>query len=333
MSVIAVDCMGGDNAPEAVIRGIALGDIRGSRYLLYGNSQILQPLCEQLLNDVNYEISHSDEAVGPDVGVMAALRGFRNTSMGHAISAVKEGNADAVVSCGNTAVYMAGAKIMLRTMDGIDRPALAALIPHMSGVSIALDLGANAEHTSRNLIEFALMGMALYSSFTGITDPSVALMNVASEELKGTAAVKEAAEWLRERVPSYVGYAEGGDLVSGAYNVLVSDGFSGNIALKAMEGTAKLLSTALKKAVSSNFLTSICGLGMKHALKREFGVFDPRKHNGAIMVGLRGVVVKSHGNSDDVAFANALSFTQKIVDDGLLAKISSRLQTREDVCS
>lgn len=333
MSIIAVDCMGGDNAPEAVIHGIALYGSDKSRYLLYGDSAVLQPLCESLLNGINYELCHTDDAVSADVGVMSALRGFRSTSMYHAISAVKDGKADAVVSCGNTAVYMAGAKILLRTVDGIDRPALAVLIPNLSGVSIALDVGANSEPTSRNLIEFALMGIALCSSFLGVEEPSVALMNVASEELKGTASVKDAAEWLREHVPSYAGYAEGGDFLSGAYNVVVCDGFSGNVALKAMEGSAKLLNVALRNAIRSNFFSLLCGLCLKKVLKRELDRFDPRKHNGAIMIGLRGVVVKSHGNSDAVAFANALSFAHKIVEAGLLAKISDRLKACESLCT
>jgi glycerol-3-phosphate acyltransferase PlsX len=324
--VIALDGMGGDCAPKAVLDGLAKASASDFRFLIFGDSKILEKHVSSLPNDISYEIRHTDVVVTSEMGVTSSLRFGKESSMGLAIRAVQEGEADAVVSSGNTGLYMALAKIILKTLDGIDRPAIASIIPGKKGKTVCLDLGANAECDVKNLVDFAIMGEALARALLYKKDIRIALLNIGTEETKGSRLVKKTAEILRKLFENYVGFVEGNDFGKGEVDVIVTDGFTGNVALKTIEGTAKFIVSEMKDALSSSLLSQIgaaLASSSLHALKKKL---DPRRYNGAILVGLNGVVVKSHGNSDEVGFANAIKFTADILNNNIFDRIQEQLE-------
>lgn len=323
--VIAVDGMGGDNAPASVFKGLAGLKDSGVHFLIFGDENVLSGFKGLLPDCVSYEIRHTSEVISSDMAVTTALRAGKKSSMGLAIQAVKNGEAEAVVSSGNTGLYMALSKIILGTMDGISRPAIASILPTQRGRTVCLDLGANAECNTKNLVDFAILGEAVARSAFDKKKVKVALLNIGSEDAKGSRLVKKTAEMLKESFPDYVGFVEGDDITKGTVDVIVTDGFSGNIALKTMEGTAKFIVGELKTALNSSYLSKLGALLCLPALNKLKKRLDPRLYNGAIIVGLNGVVVKSHGNSDEVGFANAVQFTINLLKNGMFERIKKQL--------
>ena len=321
--------MGGDFGPEVVIPGAALAALRHPNvsFLLFGD----QTKIEELLNQnpkfkAVSEIRHAEVHVAMDDKPSQALRRGRGKSgMWHAIDSVHKGEADAVVSAGNTGALMAMSRFILRTLPGIERPAIAAIWPTITGESVVLDVGATVGADARQLIEFAVMGEAMASCLFKIDQPTVGLLNIGVEEVKGNESVKEAGRLLRElKLPlHYAGYVEGDDIGKGKVDVVVTEGFTGNVALKTAEGTAKQVTTLLRSALSSTLLTKLGAFFARSAFKTLRDRMDPRKHNGGVFLGLNGVVVKSHGHTDPMGFATAINVAIDMVRNGLVAKIAS----------
>lgn len=322
--------MGGDDAPGIVMDGIAEARIRYPhvRYLVYGQKDAVQPFLDQseTLRDC-CELRHTDDIITGDQKVSQAIRQGRESSMWKAIAAVKEGEAGGVVSAGNTGALMAMAKLNLRTLPGIDRPAICSLFPTMNGETAMLDLGANAQCDVRNLVEFAVMGACFTRSMTGLDKPRVGLLNIGSEDLKGTDLLREAAAVLRaaDLELDFHGFIEGDDIALGTVDVVVTDGFTGNVSLKTAEGTAKLYTQFLKSAFKSSLLAKLGFLFIKPVLKQVMTRTDPRRYNGALFVGLNGVAVKSHGGTDALGFANAIGVAVDMVDRELNTAIGEQI--------
>lgn len=315
---MSIDAMGGDNAPAMVVEGMemSLDKHPGTRFLLFGDEPRLTPLLEQHTKVAAVtEIRHTPDAVKNADKAAQALRSGRNSSMRLAINAVKDGEAAGIVSAGNTGALMAMAKFVLRTLPGIDRPALATYFPTKTGQSLMLDLGANIECDAENLVQFAVMGEVFARQVRGLEYPSVGILNVGAEDLKGKQSVKEAATILQDTdLPiKFHGFIEGDDIAAGTVDVIVTDGFTGNIALKTAEGTAKLFGGFLKDALKSSVISSIGALLARPALNQLKMRMDPRRYNGAMLLGLNGICVKSHGGMDGLAFSNAIGVTADLV--------------------
>ena len=329
---IALDAMGGDLGPEVVIPGAAIAMVRhpGLKFILFGDEAKMKPWLDKNSKLANVaQIRHADISVAMDEKPSQALRRGRNKSgMWLAIDSVHKGEANAVVSAGNTGALMAMSRFILRTLPGIERPAIAAIWPTTRGESVVLDVGATVGADSRQLLEFAIMGEAMASCLFGIENPSVGLLNIGVEEVKGNEDVKEAGRLLRElKLPlHYAGFVEGDDIGKGKVDVVVTEGFTGNVAMKAAEGTAKQFTTFLKTALNSTILTRLGALlasGAFNALRERL---DPRKHNGGVFLGLNGVVVKSHGGTDALGFATAIDVALDMVKNGLVAKIAADVE-------
>ena len=329
---IAIDAMGGDTGPAAMVAGVsrALRRDPSLRFIVFGDERLVEA---ELKTHKNLRsavtIVHSPEAIAPSEKPSQAIRRARTTSMGMAINAVKEGEADAALSAGNTGAMMAMSKLALRTMPGIDRPALAALLPTLGDTDmIMLDLGANTECDAQNLVQFAVMGAAYARTVLSIPKPRVKLLNIGTEELKGTDELKEAAGLLREAdyLPfRFDGFTEGDQLSRGHVDVVVTDGFSGNIALKTAEGTARFVTDLLRRAFKSS-LRSKAGFALsKPALNLLKHHLDPNNHNGAVFLGLNGLVVKSHGSATPKGVANAIGVTARMVLNDITRKIGEDL--------
>ncbi|MFL6723963.1 MAG: phosphate acyltransferase PlsX [Sphingomicrobium sp.] len=329
---IAIDAMGGDIGPAVIVAGMARARRRDRalRFELFGDEQLIRPELEKhrpLIEAVS--IHHMTDAIGASEKPSQAIRRAKTTSMGMAINAVKEGQADAALSAGNTGALMAMAKLALRTMPGIDRPALAALLPTLGSTDcVMLDLGANTECDAQNLVQFAVMGSAYSRTVLGIAKPRVKLLNIGTEELKGTDELKEAAALLREAdyLPlRFDGFTEGDKLSRGDIDVVVTDGFSGNIALKTAEGTARFVTDLLRRAFTSS-LRSKAGFALsKPALNLLKVHLDPNNHNGAVFLGLNGLVVKSHGSANYKGLANAIGVAASMVRNDITRKIGDDL--------
>jgi glycerol-3-phosphate acyltransferase PlsX len=261
------------------------------------------------------EIRHTDEAITNDQKVSSALRAGRNSSMRLAINAVGSGEAAGVISAGNTGALMAMAKFVLKTLPGIDRPAIAGYYPTQRGESVMLDLGANVDCDADNLVQFAVMGEVFARNVLGLENPSIGILNVGAENLKGNEAVKKASAMLQETsLPiKFHGFIEGDDISAGIVNVVVTDGFTGNIALKASEGTAKMFGEFLKQALSESLISKFGALLASNALKKFKMKVDPRRYNGAMFLGLNGICIKSHGGTDALGFANAIHVAEELI--------------------
>jgi glycerol-3-phosphate acyltransferase PlsX len=327
---IALDAMGGDRAPGMVIRGadLALERHPDTRFLIFGAESQIAPLLAQMPRVAKVAtLHHTSEAVADDDKPSQALRAGRGTSMRLAIEAVADGRADGVVSAGNTGALMAIAKFVLKTLPGIDRPAIATFFPTLRGETVMLDLGANIECDAENLVQFALMGDAFARSVLGLTQPTVGLLNVGSEDLKGNDAVRTASVQLRSGlIPvRFYGFVEGDDIGAGTVDVIVTDGFTGNVALKTAEGTAKLFAEALRTSFRYSPMARVGYLFARNAMKKFAARFDPRRYNGAMFLGLGGIAVKSHGSTDAFGFANAIGVAIDMKVNGFLEKIRSDL--------
>lgn len=307
---LAVDAMGGDHAPEAVIAGLNIVAERQPKtfFLIFGDEQKLQPLLAKATRlKSRYEVRHCADVVTGEMKPTAALR-LANSSMRKAIDAVLSGEAAGIVSAGNTGALLALSKIVLKTLKGIDRPAMAAIAPSVKGDVVMLDLGLNVICDSRNLVEFALMGTIFARIVLGLPSPTVGLLNVGSEEGKGDETLRNAAATLRLSpiAAQFHGFVEGHDIGAGTVDVVVTDGFTGNVALKMGEGTLKFVSELLRRVFGSGPLAKMGYLLARGAMKRLKETLDPRRYNGAVLLGLNGVVVKSHGGTDAEGFAHAV---------------------------
>ena len=323
--------MGGDNAPKIVVSGINIARKRhpDAEFLLYGRESEVEPLLSRMskLRD-SCRLVHTETVVRSDERPSAAIRGGRDSSMRRAIDAIREGEADATVSAGNTGALMGMAKLALKTMPGISRPAIASYFPTMRGETVMLDLGANVHCDARNLVDFAVMGTACARTLLGVPEPSYGLLNVGSEEIKGHEQLHEAARILRN-VPlpgHFEGFVEGDDITKGTVDVVVTDGFTGNIALKTAEGTAKLVNEYIRRTFRSSLLAGLGYLLARPALGKLRRRIDPRRYNGAMLVGLNGIVVKSHGGTDALGFANAISVAIDMVQHGFIDQIRGEAQ-------
>ena len=327
---IAVDAMGGDNSPNKIIDGIILNHQSNKSifYKIFGDKNKISKLIEGKIDNQFFEINHTDKMVeSADSPLEGAKRG-KNTSMWLAIDSVKKKEADIVVSAGNTGALLVISKLNLKMIENIDKPALSALWPNKKGMSVVLDLGANIECSSKNLLDFSIMGSSLYTSLYPNEKPNVGLLNIGSEELKGNETIKETYQILNDKKSDnydFAGYIEGNHLMDGAVNVIVSDGFTGNVALKTAEGTANFITSELKKAMTGSIIGKISSLLNISNLKKFKKRLDPRLYNGAIFIGLNSPVVKSHGGTDSIGFSNSLDVCHRIVKGNLIEKIKENI--------
>lgn len=327
---IALDAMGGDHGPSVVLEGAELARIRfpETRFLLMGREAEIAPVLERLPKlAACSRIVHTDDVVLGSDKPSQALRRSRTSSMGMAIQAVKDGEAQAAMSAGNTGALMAMAKFVLRTHEGIDRPALVTMLPTARSESVMLDLGANTECSAENLVQFAVMGAAFARAVLGLDKPTVALLNVGVEDLKGTDDLKAAAARLREAdLPmTFVGFTEGDKIGAGDVDVIVTDGFTGNIALKTAEGTAKLITGLLRAAFEQSIWTRLGYLIARTGLRALRDHLDPNNHNGAVFLGLNGLVVKSHGSANAQGVAAAICLAYDLINDDIGRRIAHDL--------
>ena len=327
---IAVDAMGGDGSPKKIVDGVIFNHQtnKNNFYKIFGDKNKIFPLIDKKISKDFFEIIHTENVIkSTDSPLEGAKRG-KDTSMWLAIQSVKEKKADIVISAGNTGALLVVSKLNLKMIDNIDKPALSALWPNKKGMSVVLDLGANIECSSKNLLDFSIMGASLYTSLYPQVKPNVALLNIGSEELKGNEIIKETFQLLNEKKsPNYnfLGYIEGNHLMDGEVNVIVSDGFTGNIALKTAEVTANFITGELKKTMTSNFIGKISSLLNFSNLKKFKKRLDPRLYNGAIFIGLASPVVKSHGGTDYIGFSNSLDVCNRIVKGNLIEKIKQNI--------
>ncbi len=330
MIKIAVDAMGGDGSPKKVIDGIILNNSSNKKnfFKIFGDKNKIDPLINKKISKEFFEVIHTEKKIeNTDSPLEGAKRG-KDTSMWLAIQSVKDKEADIVISAGNTGALLVVSKLNLKMIETIDKPALSALWPNRKGMSVVLDLGANIECSSKNLSDFSLMGASLYTSLYPNEKPNVALLNIGSEELKGNEVIKETYKLLNEKKSknyNFLGYIEGNHLMDGNVNVIVSDGFTGNIALKTAEGTANFITSELKNAMTGSFIGKISSLLNIYNLKKFKKRLDPRLYNGAIFIGLDSPVVKSHGGTDYVGFSNSLDVCHRIVKGNLIEKIKQNI--------
>ena len=330
---IAIDAMGGENAPNKVIDGISkfIENNKSDDYklLLYGDAnRIDKLLINKKIKRHNIEIINTQSIVSDDETPLTAIKNSKNSSMWKSIESQLLNNADISLSAGNTGVLLVISRMILKTMDEINKPALAALWPNQKGMNIVLDLGANIECDEKNLIDFAEMGSALYKSLFPNDNAKVALLNIGSEEIKGTDTLKKAYQklsTLKNHDFIFNGYIEGNKIMDGDSNVIVTDGFTGNVALKTAEGTAKFITSNLKTALKKNIFSRIGSLFSYKSLQNFKNKLDPRKFNGAIFLGLKGPVVKSHGATDYIGFYHSIDVCYKIIKGDLPAKIKNNL--------
>ena len=329
--IIAIDAMGGDNSPDKVIEGISLHSKSSKEvlYKIYGNKSLITPLIKKYdISNSRYDLIHTDKVVeGEDSALSAAKRG-KETSLWLAVESLKHNNAHAIVSAGNTGALFLISKLNLKMIKNIDKPALSALWPSKQGMNVVLDLGANIDCNSKNLIDFSIMGSALLKALFDNIDAKVALLNIGSEELKGNAMIKDTYKILNDKkfnLFEFKGYIEGNHIMDGDVNVIVTDGFTGNIALKTAEGTSNFIISELKKALSSNLIGKFSSLLNYYNLKKFKNKLDPRLYNGAILLGLDKPVIKSHGSTDSIGFANSLKVCEKTIRGNLIDQIKNNI--------
>ena len=323
---IAVDAMGGDNSPKKVIDGIIHNhnNNKGNFFKIFGDKNKIISLIKDKIDNQYYEIIHTENFVLSTDSPLEAAKKGKDTSMWLAIESVKKNEADIVISAGNTGALLVIAKLNLKMIQNIDKPALSALWPNKNGMSVVLDLGANIECSSKNLFDFSIMGASLYTSLYPDKKPNIGLLNIGSEELKGNETIKETFKILSNKKSEnydFAGYIEGNQIMDGKINVIISDGFTGNIALKTAEGTANFIVKELKKAMTGSFIGKISSVLNFYNLKKFKNRLDPRLYNGAIFLGLDSPVVKSHGGTDFIGFSNSLDVCNKIVKGNLIEKI------------
>ena len=326
---LAIDCMGGDHGPSVTVPA-AIDFLRRDpdcSVILVGRQEDLAPLVGNSTREfgARLAIRHASEQVEMDEAIATALRGKKDSSMRVAAELVKSGESQAAVSAGNTGALMAISRFVLKTLPGIDRPAIASIVPTLHGYTYMLDLGANVDCQPEHLLQFGIMGSMLFSALEHKEEPSIGLLNIGEEEIKGNEVVKRAGELLRDSGLNFYGNVEGDDIFKGTVDVVVCDGFVGNVTLKASEGVARMMSAALREELSRNLLTrmaALIALPVLNAFKRRF---DPRRYNGASLLGLKGIVVKSHGSADGLAFVCALERAAEAARNRLPQQIAARM--------
>lgn len=324
---IAIDCMGGDHGPSVTVPAALrfLEDHPGASLILVGREDALLPLLGKQLENPRLRLVHASEIVEMDESPALALRGKKDSSMRVAINLVKNGEADACVSAGNTGALMAISRFVLKMLPGIERPAICAPLPTTSGHTHMLDLGANVDCGPEHLLQFGIMGAMLISAMEHKDRPTVGLLNIGEEEIKGNEAVKAAADLLRESGLNFVGNVEGDGIYKGEADVIVCDGFVGNVALKTSEGLAQMLGSSLRNEFKRNWLTKLAALIAMSVLNNFKQRFDHRRYNGAILLGLRGISVKSHGSADAFSFGFAIGRAYDAAENRVLERIAERI--------
>ncbi len=332
---IAIDAMGGDNSPDKIIEAISFflkKNKKNNDFLLnvYGNeNKIKQKLKEYKINSDKIKLFHTESVVSDDETPLTAIKNSKDTSMWNCIKSQIDGVSDISLSAGNTGVLLVISRMILKMMDKVSKPALAGLWPNNLGLNVVLDLGANIECDDQNLIDFAELGSALYKSLFPNDKVKLSLLNIGSEEIKGTETLKIASQKLKKLSSDdnfiYNGYIEGNNIMNGDSNVIVTDGFTGNVALKTAEGTAKFITSNLKKTLSENLFTKMSLIFSYFSLKKFKNRLDPRKYNGAILLGLNGPVVKSHGGTDSLGFYYSIDLSYKIIKGNLMKQIKDNL--------
>ena len=328
---IAIDAMGGENSPDKTIEGIShhLENSDNSFYLIFGNEKLINPLIKKYkINSDKYKIIHTEKIIEDTDTALGAAKKGKDTSLWLAMESLKKGESDCVVSAGNTGALFVIAKLNLEMITNIDKPALSALWPNKNGMNVVLDLGANIECNEKNLIDFSVMGSALHKSLFENEISKVALLNIGSEEIKGNTIIKNTYQALNDKKNNlfeFCGYIEGNHIMDGDVNVIVTDGFTGNIALKTAEGTANFITSELKKSMTSNFIGKFSSLLNIKNLKKFKNKLDPRLYNGAILLGLNKPVIKSHGSTDAIGFANSLKVSEKVIKGRLIDKIKENI--------
>ncbi len=331
---IAIDAMGGEDAPKKNIEGLDIflkKNKKNNDFIihLFGNKKTLDKYISDFnINDKRLEIIHTEAVVSDEETPLTAIKNSKNTSMWNSIKSQIDGKADISLSAGNTGVLLVISRMILKTINEVSKPALAGLWPSKKNMSVVLDLGANIECDEKNLIDFSEMGAALYKSIFPELKPCVSLLNIGSEEIKGTETLKKAYSKLKEMNNNnflFNGYIEGNEIMNGDTNVIVTDGFTGNIALKTAEGTAKFITDSLKKTLKENLLSKISLIFSYFSLKKFKSKLDPRKYNGAILLGLNGPVVKSHGGTDAVGFYHSIDLCYRIIKGNLMGQIKNNL--------
>ena len=332
---IAIDAMGGDNSPDKTIEGIKIFLDKNTKddFILniFGKElQIKEKIKKYKISSNNINIINSETVVSDEETPLTAVKNSKNTSMWNCINHQLDGHSHISLSAGNTGVLLVISRMILKMMNELNKPALAGLWPNKNGMNVVLDLGANIDCNDQNLVDFAELGSALFKSLYPNEKPKVSLLNVGSEEIKGTEILKNASKRLRELSNDdnfiYKGYIEGNNIMSGDSNVIVTDGFTGNIALKTAEGTAKFITKSLKESLTENLITKISLLFSYFSLKKFKDKLDPRKYNGAIFLGLNGPVVKSHGGIDSVGFYHSIDLCYKIVKGDLMTQVKKNLK-------
>ena len=328
---IAIDAMGGENSPNKTIEGIShhLKSSNNIFYLIFGNEKLILPFIDKYkIHHDKFKIIHTEKIiVDTDTALGAAKKG-KDTSLWLAMESLKKGESDCVVSAGNTGALFVIAKLNLEMITNIDKPALSALWPNKNGMNVVLDLGANIECNEKNLIDFSVMGSALHKSLFENEISKVALLNIGSEEIKGNTIIKNTYQALNDKKNNlfeFCGYIEGNHIMDGDVNIIVTDGFTGNIALKTAEGTANFITSELKKTMTSNFIGKFSSLLNLKNLKKFKNKLDPRLYNGAILLGLNKPVIKSHGSTDAIGFANSLKVGEKVIKGRLIDKIKENI--------
>ncbi len=327
---IAVDAMGGDNSPEKVIKGISLHSLNSQNitYKIFGDEKLINPLIKKNEIQNDFIVHHTIDKINNDDTALGAAKRGKNTSMWMSVNSVKEKNSDIVISAGNTGALFVIAKLNLKMIQNIDKPALSALWPNKNGLNVVLDLGANIECSEKNLVDFSIMGAALHKSLFPSEICKVALLNIGSEEIKGNNVIKNTYKELSSKTNKlydFCGYIEGNHIMDGKVNIIVTDGFTGNIALKTAEGTANFITGELKSALTNSVLGKISSLLNIKNLNNFKKKLDPRVYNGAMLLGLDSPVVKSHGGTDHIGFYNSLNVCEKIVKGKLIDKIKENI--------
>lgn len=328
---IALDAMGGDHGPSVIVPAAldSLAIHPQLHLILVGDGEVLRQNLGAFLDTYGdrLQIHHASEMVEMHEAPSKALRTKKDSSMRVAVNLVKEGAAAACVSAGNTGALMAIAKFVLKTIPGIDRPAIIATVPAKNGHTYMLDLGANVDCAAEHLYQFAVMGYELVRAVEDNDQPRVGLLNIGEEEIKGNEQVKRAVRLLSDAHINFIGYVEGNEIFSDHVDIVVTDGFVGNVALKTMEGMAKLFAQSIKDEFGKNLFTKLASLVALPVLRAFKNRYDPRRYNGASLVGLRGIVIKSHGNADRLSFANAIGIAIKEVEKDVPARIGERVAT------
>ncbi len=327
---IAVDAMGGDNSPKKIVEGINLHYKKSKNifYKIFGDTNILNKIVPSGLPKEVYELNHTYESVKDTDTPLSGAKKSKNTSMWLAIESVKNKQSDIVISAGNTGALFVIAKLNFKMIENIDKPALSGLWPNKNGMNVVLDLGANIECSEKNLIDFSLMGAALFKALFPNENPKVSLLNIGSEELKGNEVIKNTYKKLvnqKNNIYDFNGYIEGNEIMNSDVNVIVTDGFTGNVALKTAEGTANFITSELQKVMTGSLIGKLSSFLNIKNLNKFKKRLDPRLYNGAIFLGLDSPVVKSHGSTDSLGFSYSLNMCEKIVKGNLIDKIKQSI--------